>query len=316
VAARTPRWRSLLPWAVSVGALAYVFGWATDWRALVRATEGANVPLFVAWAVLDKVVFFVGWGALQAEAVRRFVTPVSFRELMAVRGGAELLRAVNPGLADAGVLYGVSQLARGSVAAAIAALVVPVVAHLCVLLGQSTLALCFVEGGLAANRDVAVGVLVGWALVIGVITGQRLGVWVRALDSLRLEPWLHRLDLRTLFPFLAWFALFAAFDLLVQGLSAHAFGLQVDWWSLTARIPLIYVVLALPSFANFGTRELAWAGLFADFGPRDQLLAYALSINTVFLLFHVVVGALFLPRALALVTALRQRAAAGFEAAP
>ena len=40
----SPLWRRLLPWAVSAGALAYVFGAATNWQALLRATEQANLP--------------------------------------------------------------------------------------------------------------------------------------------------------------------------------------------------------------------------------------------------------------------------------
>ena len=41
---------------------------------------------------------------LQAEAIRRFVVPVSRREVLAIRGGSELFRAVNNPLADAAFL--------------------------------------------------------------------------------------------------------------------------------------------------------------------------------------------------------------------
>ena len=118
---RSPLWRRLVPWAVSAGALFYVFGYATDWQALLRATEQANLPLFLLYATLDKMIFFLWWGILVASAVRRFVTPVSTREVISVRGGAELMRTINNPLADAAFLFGLSQLTRGKVAAVVAA---------------------------------------------------------------------------------------------------------------------------------------------------------------------------------------------------
>jgi hypothetical protein len=62
------RWRHILPWIVSAGLLAYVFGWATDWQRLWAAIEHANVPIFVALATADRLGFFVVWTWFQAEA--------------------------------------------------------------------------------------------------------------------------------------------------------------------------------------------------------------------------------------------------------
>ena len=81
---RSARWRRLLPWVVSAATLGYVFGYAADWRQLIAATEGANLPLFLAYATADKLIFLLWWGALQAAAVRRFVTPISTRQVIAV----------------------------------------------------------------------------------------------------------------------------------------------------------------------------------------------------------------------------------------
>ncbi len=302
----SPLWRRLLPWTVSAGALAYVFGVATDWQALLRATEQANLPLFLLYATLDKMIFFLWWGILVASAVRRFVTPVSTREVVAVRGGAELMRTINNPLADAAFLFGLSQLTRGKVAAVVAAAGVPLACHFSVLLLQSSVSLVFLEGGISANRDVATATAIGWITVAMVIVAMRTGRFSRFVLSTPFGAWLSNVRGRALLPLFGWFVLLAGFDVLIQGLASRAFGVPLPWWPLAARIPILYVVLSLPSFGNFGTREISWATFFSDYAPRETLIAYALSMNTIFLVLHVVIGVIFLPRALALIREVRK----------
>jgi hypothetical protein len=303
----------LLPWAISATALAYVFGFATDWDALVRATSGANVPLYVAFTVADKMIFFLWWGFLQAAVIRRFVAPVATRELISVRGGAELLRTVNNPVADAGFLYGVLQLTRGQVAAVVAVATIPLATHFFILLIQATLSLAFLQGGPAANRDILIAVSIAWTLLAAAFVATRTGLWERRIASTRFGAWTKNLSLRTMLPFVGWFALLAAFDVVIQGLASRAFGIVIDWWALAGRIPLLYLALSLPSFGNYGTREITWSFCFSEFADRDALVAYAFATNTVFLMLHVVIGVIFLPRALALIGELRRARKRGVE---
>ncbi len=310
---RTRILRKLLPWVVSSACLAWVFGHATDWQALREATRGANLPLFVALTTLDKLIFFVWWGLLQASAVRRFVMPVSSREVIAIRGGAELVRTVNGALADGAFMYGVAQLARGRSGAVAAAVGVPIVCHFLVLLVQVTFALSLLAHDDLANRDVVIAAAAGWtAFAVGVLA-VRFGWWRGLLSKRPVRALMDNLSWRALLPFLVWFVLFAAFDVLIQGLASRAFGVPIAWTALAARIPIFYVLISAPSFGNFGTRELSWATLFADQGPRDALIAYGLATNTVFFLLHVVIGVAFLPRALALISEVRRARREGKE---
>ena len=64
--------------------------------------------------------------------------------------------------------------------------------------------------------------------------------------------------------------------------------------------------MIIPSLGNFGTRELAWAGLFSEFGTRDQLIAYAFAVNSVFLVLNVLIGVVFLKRSLQLISDVRR----------
>lgn len=302
------RWQGALPWIVSACLLVYVFGWATDWQRLQAATEKANLPLFVAFAIADRMAFFVIWTWLSAIAIRRFVADVPVASVFAIRGGSELARVVSNHLSDAAYFLGVVRLAGGRMDAVIASALVPVVSHFSVMLVQMTLALPFLKGGLAGNRSVVAVAGVLWT-IIGLGT---LAVWLFRSRRVsfpgieRVVAWLDRFPPRELAPFLWGFALLAAFDVQIQWLASHAFGVPIEWSALAARIPIVYLSFVIPTLGNFGTRELAWAALFEDFGPRDALIAYALSINAIFLLLNAVIGVLFLGRALELIGAVRR----------
>jgi hypothetical protein len=301
------RARQLLPWCVSACALVYVFGYKIDWHAIPAVTARANMPLFIVYTVLDKVVFFLVWGLLQAAVIRHFIEPVPVHKVMSVKGGAELLRLGGNSVADAGFLFGVSQLVRSAgIGKVVAISSIPFIAHFAVLLMQVTISLPLLEGGLASNRDVTVAVVIAWlAVALGSI-GIRAGYLRRLLHRVELGTWIDDFRPRELLPYVLCFALFAVFDVFVQGMASRAFGVEIDWLALMARIPILYVALMIPSLGNFGTREIAWANLFADYGPHEALYAFALWTNTVFLAMHVIIGTLFFSRAVRLVREMRE----------
>ena len=302
------RWRTLLPWIISAALLAYVFGWATDWVRLYDALRAADVPLFLFLATLDRLAFFAVWTWLQAIALRRFVAHVPMRSVFAVRGGSELIRTVSNPASDAAFFLGLAQLSGGRLDAVIGAAIVPALIHFLAMLVVMTVALPFVDGGFAANRGTWATTAVLWGIVLAVAGAIRLSASrtlpIPAIAGLR--DWLGRFSLRDLRPFFFGFLGLTIFDVVIQGLASRAFGIHIDWIALAARIPMLYLALSIPTLGNFGTRELAWAALFAEFGERDELLAYALGVNAVFLVINLILGLIFLPRALQLVAAVRR----------
>lgn len=305
--------RALLPWVISAGLLAYAFGWATDWQRLVEATERADLPWFLAYAAIDRLAFFVIWTLLSAAALRRFVMPVPVRSVFAVRGGSELGRVVSNPLADGAFVLGILQLAGGRLEAIVAAAFIPAIAHIGVMLLQMTLALPFLDGGPALNRDVYVAALLLWAVTAALLVFARrvrLGK-VRRAEFEPLQRWLQRFPPRSLLPFVAGFGLLALFDVQIQWLASRAFGIPIAWTALLARLPLVYFSFTIPTLGNFGTREVAWATLFSDFGDHDALVAYAFSVNAVFLVLNGLLGVLFLRRALELIREVRETRRAG-----
>ena len=289
--------RHLLPWTVSAAALFYVFGYMIDWKSIPQATEAANLPLFVAITSLDKLTFFVVWAVVQTEVIRRFVQPVPVRRVLAMKGAAELLRTASNVLSDGAFLYGVSRLITAPIAAILVAITIPFGVHFGVLLLQATVVLPLLDGGPANNLDVVATVTLGWSIVGAILLAGRYGFWRRALSRINFGTSGRGVSFRQLLPFFSWFMCFAAFDVLIQGSASRAFGVDIDWLSLTARLPVLYLAISVPSFGNFGTREIAWSNLFSDYGSEEALIAFALWTNAIFAAWHLIIGALFFPLA-------------------
>jgi hypothetical protein len=307
---RDGKWRHVVPWAVSAALLAYAFGWATDWSRLGQALANADVPLLLVCATADRLAFFAIWSWLWAAALRQFVANVPVSAVVAVRGGSELLRTVSNPLSDAAFFLGLVRLAGGRFEAVVSAAIVPTLTHFVVMVLQMTLMLPFLGDD---RRDVLVGTGIGWAVLLGAAAAAALAArgvlrW-RAAAAIR--SWLERFPFRTLWPFWIGFTALSVFDVLIQGLASRAFGIPIGWVELAARLPLVYFSFLIPTLGNFGTRELAWAALYSDFGTRDALVAYAFSINAIFLALNLAIGIIFLPRALELVAAVRQARRAG-----
>lgn len=298
--------RHLLPWVISIGALAYVFGYAIDWKSIPEATEDANLPLFIAITSFDKLTFFLVWAFVQAEVIRRFVEPVPTHKILAMKGAAELLRTGSNVLSDGAFLYGVSRLITAPLAAVLVAITIPFGVHFGVLLVQATLVLPLLAGGPSENLDVVAVVALGWTIVALAGLAGRYGFWERALSRINFGVRGQGVSFRQLLPFFGWFALFAVFDVIIQGSASRAFGIAIDWTSLTARLPVLYLAISVPSFGNFGVREIAWSQLFAAYGSREALIAFALWTNAIFATLHVMIGALFFGTAIRLVRDLRR----------
>ena len=180
------------------------------------------------------------------------------------------------------------------------------------LLGRVT-ALDLVAQTIGIGAMVALALALGtvWALVIGAVAVIRLAPSFPPVAASPVGRWLAQVNLRVVLPYFAWFLLLAVLDIGFQWLATRAFGIPIPWEVLAARIPILYVVLSVPSLGGFGPRELTWAYLFSDYGPRDALIAYAFATNAIFLVLHILIGAVFLPQALSLIARIRAARASG-----
>ena len=168
------------------------------------------------------------------------------------------------------------------------------------------LALPFLPGGWAANRDVILMVCIAWSVVSLIAFAAHRGHLRRLLKEAGVGGWIDEVKARRLLRYVGWFSLFAIFDILIQGYASHLFGVDIAWTALAARIPILYLAISIPSLGNFGTREIAWATLFEGYGTEGELIAFALWTNVIFLVMHVIIGVTFASRAFSLIREMRR----------
>ena len=85
--------------------------------------------------------------------IRKFIEPVPVRDVLQVKGGSELVRTVNNGLADAAFFYGLAQLVPGRLAAVVMTSTIPFVCHFFVLLVQASMSLFFLPGHISEHLN-------------------------------------------------------------------------------------------------------------------------------------------------------------------
>jgi hypothetical protein len=153
-----------------------------------------------------------------------------------------------------------------------------------------------------------IGAATMWAMILAMFVGVRLSASgrIRLPGTEFVRNWVERFPFRELLPFFWGFLALSVFDVVIQWLASRAFGIDIGWAALTARLPLVYLSFLIPTLGNFGTREITWAALYSEFGTRDELIAYAFSVNAVFLVINVLLGVIFLSKALELVREVRR----------
>ena len=152
-----------------------------------------------------------------------------------------------------------------------------------------------------------------WLVAIALWVSLKRGSLQRLVSDAGMGTWMNDVRAADLLPFCGYFSLFAVFDIFIQGMAARAFGTEIPWTALAAKIPVLYLAISIPSLGNFGTREITWANLFVDYGTREELTAFALWTNFIFLLMHLLIGAIFVSRAITLVRELRSARRAGAQ---
>lgn len=295
----------IAPWAISALAILYVLD-MTDWQRVLAASASADLTLFFIFAALDKVVFFAIWTWVQIEVIRGFVGKISRTSLTVVRGTSEGFRALSNPLADAIFLAGTQRVTGSSFQTLFAAVLIPFAIHFLVLLLQTTILLPIAPEE-AHPPGLKFLISFGWLVValLCILWHMTRRSKIRIIVEVR--TWASGVSRRKLVSYVFWFIGLASFDVIIQGLASRSFGVNIDWWCLAARLPFLYLGLSVPSIGNFGVREFVWSTIFQDQASSDLLVAYAFSMNALFVFFHVIIGSLFLQRAWPLLRELRGR---------
>ncbi len=285
------RW--VAPFAITTGALAWVFQYIGFETVAERLTPGAlavMVPVLLVFGVAALVIeaeclvrLLPGsrdvFGRGTAARIKAASYPLSLVHYAIGAGALAVLlsRRTGRGVADAAGVVGLISLF--DIGIQLLMLIIGVTA-----LGTSAPA---VRGGIAAGLVAAIGL--GF---FGLRTSVSLGPLDRirdlsVFDAARTTPIPKLLAVGSLR------VLFALVFVALIGACCSAFGVEVPWTFLLAAVPILIVVAMIPSVAGLGTGQVAFVSVFGRYGDDEVLLACSLAFSTGLIVMRAGMGLLF-----------------------
>jgi hypothetical protein len=263
----------LLAWAVTAGLLYWLFR-RVPVGEVVAAARGAaswTVPAVLGFISLLYVCdSFAIW-----KVFNWFLTPMSFVDVLLVRGATYLLAAVNYNVGQGAIVYFVHRAAGVPIVRGIATVLF--------ILGINVLALLFLAtAGLAVApavpRAVLIVVLVAWiGLVIYAVAVKVRPPWLakRPLFDVLLNSGIGG-HARALLVRLPHILSLIAYQITVL----HAFGVAVPILTAVAVLPVVFFIAVLPiSVQGLGTTQAAMVFFFARYAPGDRTAQEAAVIS-------------------------------------
>jgi len=280
----------LLAWVVTAGLLVLLFR-RIPFGQVVAAARGA-APWTIPAALLAAMAIYVADSFAIWKTFAWFLTPLSFADVLLVRGATYLLAAINYNVGQGAIVYFVHRVAR-----------VPVmrgVATILFIMGVNVLALLFLAtAGLAAAPSVPHPVVVlvlvayaGLAVYVAVVAVRPRWLAARPVFEVLLNAGLggHLRALLVRLPHIA-----ALLTLQISML--WAFGVHVPLVNALAALPVVYFVAVLPiSVQGLGTTQATMVYFFARWAPGDHaaqqaaVLAASLVCQATTLAFQALLG--------------------------
>ncbi|HLK09818.1 MAG TPA: lysylphosphatidylglycerol synthase domain-containing protein [Candidatus Binatia bacterium] len=287
--------RRIAPWALTAAIFALLLAHVPV-GGVIAALRGARWGWYLLLVLPYATAYFLIDTLAVTTVVRRFHTPVRYRDVLPVRAVTYLLALVNSNVGNGGLALWLHRREG-----------IPFLA-----MAGSVLFLAFVEvyqlvlysslGVLAAGTSVPglrdaylalYALLAGW---LAYFNGLRaLGVarpapgLLETFGRARLIDYLVILGIKSASLLMA---------IVVQHVGLHLFGMDVPLLVLLANLPLVFLVSAVPlTVAKLGTSQAAWILLLGAYAPAAGLLAYSLAAHALFLATNALIGLVFLPRA-------------------
>jgi uncharacterized membrane protein YbhN (UPF0104 family) len=255
----------LLAWVVTAGLLYLLFRRVSvgEVLAAVRGAAWWTVPAALGFAV----VFYICDSFAIWKVFRWFLTPMSYADVLLVRGATYLLAAVNYNVGQGAIVYFVHRTAGVPIVRGIGTVLF--------IMGVNVLALLFLaSGGLlvspTAPHAVTVLVIVAWiGLAIYAVTIALRPRWLvdRPLFGTLLNAGVggHAKALVVRLPHI---------------LALMAFGVAVPILDALAVLPVVFLIAVLPiSVQGLGTTQAAMIYFFARYAPGDQTAREAAVIS-------------------------------------
>ena len=255
--------RRVLPWIVTAGLLILIFR-RISLGDVLAATHGAaswTIPAAIAGVaavyVADSFAIWktFGW----------FLAPLTFGQVLVVRGGSYLLAAINYNVGQGAMVYFIHRAKGTTVMRGVATLLLVLGINVLALLGLSTVGL-FVAPDIPHVVRVLVAVAyAGLAVYALAVAVKPRWLASRPLFDVLLGAGLggHLKALLVRLPHIAALVLYTTTML-------HAFGVAVPWRQAIVTLPLFFFIAVLPiSVQGLGTSQATMIFLFARYAPGD-----------------------------------------------
>jgi uncharacterized membrane protein YbhN (UPF0104 family) len=284
--------RRLAPWLAAAALLAAVFV-RVDLAATAHAFARADWPRFVAAALPFAFVWLALDSAALARLVTRFHAPLTWREMLRLRGATYLLLPLSYDAAQAALALALSRRLGVPLLALGGTFLFWYAIDLLTIAALGSLGALALPGALgAALRPVLAGML---ALVAAALAGgawlARSGRLPRPLAEARLLATLRRLGARDAAEWALWRALFYGSFVAFAAATLPAFGIHVPLPALLACVPVTLSLSALPiTVAGLGSTQVAMLALYGAFADEASIVAYSLAHGACLVLLRLPIG--------------------------
>ena len=288
----------LLPWFVSASCLVYIF-LSTELGPLWEALQTANMPLF--WgSVLGIFILFVFPydSFVITRLLNWFGAPVTYRELLPIRGSSYLLGIFNFSAGSAGVSLYLKRTHGVPALRTLGAMFFMTLCDVCLLA-----VLVMVGAGLLGDMETSGRIVAGSILLIlaGTLLYWRAGWNFLILGHLRDRSLFAAFKEATVVQYGKMMLMRAPVTIiytLLQYLALESFGIHIPFHALLVYVPCQMLVAGLPiSVAGIGTVQVVQRTLYLPYADLATIDAFAVLLVFGFLTPRMLIGGAYAARA-------------------
>jgi len=286
-----------LPWLLTVVILDF-FRRHWNLSAIADTLEGARWGLYLALMVPYSVAYFLLDTLAVTTVVRRFHTPVRYRDMMPVRAVTYVLALVNSNVGQGGLALWLHRREGISLLSIAGTFIFLAFVEIYQLVIYSSLGVAIVGSNVP---DLGTVYVVAYVL---------LGAWLlyfnglRAVGRERPAPGLlatfGRAHLADYAVILTIKSVSLALAIAAHWAALQLFGIHVPLLALLANLPLIFLGSAVPLTVGKLHAAVLWGyllGTVGGYASPESLGTYSLVAHLTFLLMNALIGVAFLPRA-------------------
>ncbi|HEY6478306.1 MAG TPA: hypothetical protein VI456_17130 [Polyangia bacterium] len=254
----------LLAWAVTAGLLVLLFR-RIPLHEVLDAARGA-APWTVPAAFCFALLIYLGDSFAIWKTFGWFLAPLSFADVLLVRGATYLLAAINYNVGQGAIVYFVHRVARVPVMRGVATVLLIMGVNVLALLFLATFGLVAAPAVPHVLRLIVAVAYAGLAVYAVAVILKPRWLATRPLFDVLLGAGLggHARALLVRLPHIA--SLFA-----MQIVMMRAFGIVVPVFDAIAALPVVFFVAVLPiSVQGLGTTQATMIYFFARYAPGDS----------------------------------------------